>query len=278
MPLLEMPHYGVEDEFDTNRDPRAALGIVEGVLAPTALLPRQEDVGPAGATRVVELASPANHRHQERMPRRLEVADHAHAEEPAVEQQKAGPDPDAGCLVQEALEHGLHRFAAADRRQGHGVAMVLVDHIGRGIGMEMRGAALGFAADDFLGIARGRAVIGDQGQVDGHPLTALPQRLGQVSGQGTVELPLGLGEVGQGGQQGQPRRLVGRGIAEAFAGIGQRGDPRGGVEQERQEQSGAALGSVIVELQVGLQQRRGVLMDLVGGERILRWAHGFLLK
>jgi hypothetical protein len=84
----------------------------------------------------------------------------------------------------------------------------------------MRGAALGLAADDFLGIAQGQAVRGVQGQVDGHPWAALAQRLGQISGQGAVEPPLGFGAVGQGGPRGQPRGLVGRGNAEAFASIG----------------------------------------------------------
>ena len=108
--------------------------------------------------------------------------------------------------------------------------------------MEVAGAVLGLAAVDLVGVAERAAVVGDQGQVDGQPLEVLAQRLGQVPGQGAVELPLGLGVVGQGGQQGLACRLVGGGVAEALAGVGQRGDPGGGGEQERQEQSGEALG------------------------------------
>ena len=113
--------------------------------------------------------------------------------------------------------------------------------------------------------------IGDQDQVDGQALAVLAQDPGQVPGHGAVELPLGRGAVGQSGPQGQPRGLVGGGVAEALAGIGGQGDPCEGVEQERQEQPGAALGSVVVGLQVGLQRVRGVAMTIVGGERMLRW-------
>jgi len=62
----------------------------------------------------------------------------------------------------------------------------------------MRGAALGLAADDFLGNAQGQAVQGVQRQVDGHPWAALAQRLGQIAGQGEVVTPLGFGAVWQG--------------------------------------------------------------------------------
>jgi hypothetical protein len=109
----------------------------------------------------------------------------------------------------------------------------------------------------------------------------LPPRaegFGQVAGQGLVELPLQGGEVREHRPQGQARGLVGGSLAQSLAGIGQRGDACSGVEQERQQESGAALGSMFAEFQVGLQEGRGVLVDVRRGQRILNWAHGFLLR
>ena len=94
--------------------------------------------------------------------------------------------------------------------------------------MEMAGAALGLAAVDLGRVAEGLAVVGDQGQVDGQSLGVLAERLGQVSSQRGVELSLEGGVVGQGGQQRLACRLVGGGVAQALAGVGEGGHPGGG--------------------------------------------------
>ena len=80
-----------------------------------------------------------------------------------------------------------------------------------------------------------------------------------MPGQGGVELPLQRGVVGQGGQQGLAGRLVGGGVVEALAGVGERGDPGGGGQQERPEDLGRGLPLVVLELEVLLAgaRRRG---------------------
>ena len=112
----------------------------------------------------------ADHRHQERVPRRLEVADHRHAVEAAIQQQQPGPDADARRLAEQALDHVLERLALAHAGQGHGEPLPVADDIGGGVGVEVAGAALGLAAVDLVDVAEGLAVVGDQGQVDGQPL------------------------------------------------------------------------------------------------------------
>ena len=154
----------------------------------------------------------ADHRHQERVPRRLEVADHRHAVEAAIEQEQPGPDAHAGGLPEQALDHVLERLALRHAGQGDGVPLPLADDVGGGVGVEVAGAVLGLAAVDLVEVAEGLAVVGDQGQVDGQPLEVLAERLGQVPGQRGVELPLQGGVVGQGGQQGLAGRLVGGGV------------------------------------------------------------------
>ena len=211
------------------------------------------------------------------MTSRLEIADHPHAVEAAVQQQQAAADADRGRLAEQALEDLLQRFAAGDGRQGDGEAGAAVDDIQRGVGMEVAGPALGRRAIDLVGVVQRLAVIGDQDQVGGQALRSAAQGPGQVAGQGGVEPALQLGEVGQGGDQGQPGGFVGRCVAQALAGIRERGEARGGVEQQGEQRPGAALGSVVGELEVVLKDRGGAAVDLPGGEgRILR-AHGSLL-
>ena len=84
------------------------------------------------------------------------------------------------------------------------------------------------------------------------------------------------GVVGQGGQQRLACGLVGGGVAEALAGVGQRGDPGGGGQQERPEDLGRGLALVVLELEVGLQVLSGEAMDLVAVEDTMGWAHGSL--
>ncbi len=103
-----------------------------------------------------------------------------------------------------------------------------------------------------------------------------PDSLGQVPGEGGVESPLQDGVVGEGGQEGLACRLVGGGVAEASAGVGQRGDAGGGGQQQRPEGTGRRLALVVLELEVGLQVFGGGAMDLVAVEDMILWAHGSL--
>jgi hypothetical protein len=141
--------------------------------------------------------------------------------------------------------------------------------------VEVAGAALGLAAIDLVGMAERRAVVRDQGQVEGQPLEVLAQRLGQVPGQRRVELPLQRGGVGPSGQQRLACGLVGGGIAQRLASVGQRGDPSGG-EQERPEDLGRGPALVVLEVQVSLQVLGGDAMDLVAVEDMMGWAQSSL--
>ena len=174
--------------FDTDRDAgRPLLGIVQGVSPEAAALPGQEDVGPARSSRIVEPAASADHRHQERMVGRLEIADHPHTVEAAVQKQQAAANPDLGGLMQKVLQDRLQGFAPGDRGQCHGEAVTVADDVERGVGVEVAGPALGLGAVDLVGIMLRLAMIGDQDQIGGHALRAATQGPGQVVGQGGVE-------------------------------------------------------------------------------------------
>ena len=54
-------------------------------------------------------AAVTDHRHQERHPRRLEVANDRHAGEPAIQQEQSGPDAHTGGLTEQTLDPLLER-------------------------------------------------------------------------------------------------------------------------------------------------------------------------
>src|SRR5512135_3708728 len=65
---MPLPLAPIVAALDTDRHRRRTLPrVAEGVRTPAALLPRQEDLGPTGPTRIGELASSADDRHQERV-------------------------------------------------------------------------------------------------------------------------------------------------------------------------------------------------------------------
>jgi hypothetical protein len=144
--------------------------------------------------------------------------------------------------------------------------------------VEVAGAVLGPAAVDLVAVAQGLSVVGDEHQIDGQRLTAASEATGQVALQGAVEAPLQLGEVGQGGQQGVVGGRVGRGVAQGGAGGGQGAETTGGPEEDGPQNAGAALGAVIAQADMLLNQPRGAGVDVAGGDGILPGAHGSLLK
>ena len=142
----------------------------------------------------------------------------------------------------------------------------------------MAGPAFGLGAVDLVGVVLRLAMIGDQDQIGGHALRAATQGPGQVAGQGGVESALQFGKIGQGGDEGQARGLVGGGVAQGLAGIGERSNPSGRVKQQGEQQTGPALGSVVAEFQMVLEDDGGAAVDLRGGEGKILWAHGSLLS
>ena len=86
-----------------------------------------------------------------------------------------------------------------------------------------------------------------------------------------------FGKIGQSGDEGQAYGLVGGGVA-GLAGIGERSDPSGRVKQQGEQQTGPALGSVVAEFQMVLEDDGGEAVALRRGKgKILLWAHGSLL-
>ncbi len=97
-----------------------------------------------------------------------------------------------------------------------------------------------------------------------------------MPGQGGVELPLQRGVVGQCGKQRLACGLVGGAVAEASTGVGQRGDPGRGGQEQGPEGLGRGLALVVAELKMGLQVLGGGAVDLPAVEGMILRAHGSL--
>ena len=140
---------------------------------------------------MVGLAAMADHRHQERPPGPLQVADDLHAVEAAVQEQQPGLEPRLAHQGQQLLEHVLERLGAGHRGHGQGEPLAVEDRVGGGVGEERVGAGLGLDAVDLAAVQGMLAIIGDEGQVDGdaeRPLAAAAQGPGQVGGEGGIDL------------------------------------------------------------------------------------------
>jgi len=68
--------------------------------------------------------------------------------------------------------------------------LALADDVGGGVGVEVRRAALGLAAEDLAEVAEWLAVVGREGEIDGEGLAAATQGVRQVALQGAVEAAL----------------------------------------------------------------------------------------
>src|SRR5208282_6658379 len=100
LPTMALPLSPIVAALHTDRHRRRPLlGVGQGIGRPAALLPGPEDVAAGGAARLLGRSSVTDHRHQERVSRRLEVADYRHAVEAAIQQDQPGPDADAGRLA-----------------------------------------------------------------------------------------------------------------------------------------------------------------------------------
>ena len=64
---------------------------------------------------MIGIAAMADHRHQERPPGLLQVADDLGVVEAAVQEQQAGPEPGFAHQVQQLLEHVLEPLGAGHR-------------------------------------------------------------------------------------------------------------------------------------------------------------------
>src|SRR5439155_7850690 len=86
---------------------------------------------------------------------------------PPVQKHKSCLDLQFGTASHQAFENLFDLLAAADVSQSQGEALALQDQVGGGVGVEVSRAALGLAADQFVGVGLGLAVVGLQMQVDG---------------------------------------------------------------------------------------------------------------
>jgi len=73
-------------------------------------------------------------------------------------------------------------------------------------------------------------------------------------------------------------RGVGGRVAEGGTGSGQGDDATGSVAEEGPEGIGSTLAAVVSQVEMLVETRADVGMDVRGGEGILPWSHGFLLK
>ena len=137
------------------------------------------------------VAAVAGHRHQERPPRLLQVADDLDAVEAAVQEQQAGPEPRLGHQVEQLLEHVLEPLGAGHRGHRQGEPLAVEHDVGGGVGEERAGAGLPLAAVDLVAVQGMLAIVGDEGQVDGdaeRPLAVAAEGPGQVGAEGGIDL------------------------------------------------------------------------------------------
>lgn len=90
----------------------------------------------------------------------------------AIQEQITRADARLCRLPQQPLEHAGQGIVTAHRREGHREASAFLDDVGRGVGVEVTGAALGLTAVDLAGVVQRFTVVGDEGEVDGQRLTA----------------------------------------------------------------------------------------------------------
>src|SRR5262249_25882559 len=88
--------------------------LLEEVLRIPSALPVLKDPRPARSARLYCRLAPSDHRHQERVAGRLQVADDRHRPESAVQQHKFWPDMQLRTTMQQAFDDVLHLLASAD--------------------------------------------------------------------------------------------------------------------------------------------------------------------
>src|SRR5262249_3391644 len=147
-------------------------------------------------------------------------------------------------------------------------------------GGERAGAGLGVAAVD-LGVVQGMlAVVGQQGQVDDQPQRSLAlaaQRPGQVGAEGGIDLALEFFETEEVGVEGVGVGVLAGGAGQAAAGLGDRGDPGRGGEEDGEEDGGGDL-ALAAELQMRLAEVDGEAIDSGGCQGGGGLAHSSLRK
>jgi len=118
------------------------------------------------------------------------------------------------------------------------------------------------------------AIVGDQGQVDGDgegPL-APPECPGEMGGEGGVDPPFDPVDIDQLGIEGGGKGLLARGLVEASASLVDRGEPRGGGEEDRENDLAGDLADG-AELEVRPAEVDGEAIHLSGCQGVGGLAH-----
>ena len=203
-------------------------------------------------------------------PARRRYRDDFHAEKALVQQQKSDFYAPATNNRQQSLKHLFHRVAVFDAHERQGVTVALVEHHGRGVGVEMGGARLRFAPKDFLLVQRRPSVIGDQRQVDRHHAGLASQRLGHVRHQGEIQTAFEFGDFRQRCGQGVANRLIRWGVGQIAAGGKHRNNPCRGNQENLEKRGSRTFVTLILKAKRRPQPVLGIGMDLSLGDDILR--------
>ena len=90
----------------------------------------------------------------------------------------ASADDDTRPVVQQSADDLCQGFAVTHGGQADGKTPAGTTDVGGGLGVEVGGTALGLGAVDVIGVLKVLAVVGDQGQIQGHGLSAPPHGVG----------------------------------------------------------------------------------------------------
>src|SRR6476646_7264568 len=162
---------------------RSAPRRMQPIRAQTATPPTGEPPRSSGPLGMIGLASLERHRQQKRIAGRLQVTENLDAVKTAVQQQQFGSNTRLAGPAEQALENVAQRLALADIAQSERHALAVLDQVGGGVGVEVRGAALGLAAVEFVGLVKRLTVVRQQRQIDGQVVSAALQT-GQTGAQG----------------------------------------------------------------------------------------------
>ena len=210
-----------------------------------------------------------NDRHQEGDVVLLQPVEHFDIEKGPIQQQYLDPNADPGQLVQKKPEYFDLRLVAADRAEGHGKPMASQDHIGRGIGIKVRGPLFGKAMEKIRTRSASFAIEGDFRQVNGHDLLPAAEPFGEVAGQGVVEVLDQLADRSPAVGKGISDSLIGGGLLQQMADL-MDGTGRGGrMEQDVPNDLPLAEGTVIGKPYGVLQQVHRLAIDTLAGKGII---------
>jgi hypothetical protein len=212
--------------------------------------------------------------HDEGLPSRLKVPNHARVVEATIQQEKLGVDACGDDPATEFTDDLTHRCAAFDGEDGEREAESVANDEGGGVAVEVGGAVLGLASEDLVLGDEVVPVVGDQGGVDGDDPPTASQAPGQrgieqeaesaVEGIAIDELP---GQVAPDG--------VGVGcVCEPGTGVADRGDATGRIGEDGDDDVAGADANGRPDPKEWGEKLAGQVLDVVGTEGMLHATQG----